>query len=45
MKNRAFMPNYNGVLTLLWLKDNREPGGDDALESPDPTEFGLGRQK
>jgi hypothetical protein len=39
------MPNYNGVLTLLWLKDNPEPIDDDALESLDPTEFGLGRQR
>ena len=39
------MPNYNGVLTLLWLKDNPEPVGDDALESLDPTEFGLGRKQ
>jgi hypothetical protein len=38
------MPSYNGVLTLLWLKDNREPIDDDALESLDPTEFGLGRK-
>ena len=39
------MPNYNGVLTLLWLKDNPEPIDDDALDSLDPTEFGLGRKR
>jgi hypothetical protein len=39
------MPSYNGVLTLLWLRDNREPIDDDGLESLDPTEFGLGRKK
>lgn len=38
------MPNYNGVLTLLWLKDNPEPIDDEGLESLDPTEFGLGRK-
>jgi hypothetical protein len=39
------MRNYNGVLTLLWLKDNPEPSSEDALESLDPTEFGLGRRR
>lgn len=39
------MPNYNGVLTLLWLKDNPEPIDDEALEPLDPTEFGLGRKR
>jgi hypothetical protein len=38
------MPNYNAVLTLLWLKDNPEPSDDEALEPLDPTEFGFGRK-
>jgi hypothetical protein len=39
------MPNYNAVLTLLWLKSKPEPTDGEALEPLDPTEFGLGRKK
>lgn len=38
------MPTYNGVLTILWLKDNPEPTDDEGLEPLDPTEFGFGRK-
>jgi Zn-dependent peptidase ImmA (M78 family) len=38
------MPNYNAVLTLLWLKDDPEPSDDEALEPLDPNEFGVGRR-
>jgi IrrE N-terminal-like domain len=38
------MPNYNAVLTLLWLKENPESVDDEGLEPLDPTEFGFGRK-
>ena len=45
LEHSRAMPNYNGVLTLLWLKDNPEPTDDEALEPLDPTEFELGRKR
>ncbi len=45
LEHSRAMRHYDGVLTLLWLKDNPEPTDDEALEPLDPTEFELGRKR
>jgi hypothetical protein len=43
------MPTYDGVLTLLWIRESIEHGRDedpeDALQPLDPSEFTVGRRR
>jgi hypothetical protein len=38
------MPHYDGVLTLLWMRESPEKTDDGGLEPLDPGEFGLERK-
>jgi len=46
MEESRFLPNYNAVLTLLWLNEvQSDPEDDERLRSLEPSEFTLRRSK
>ncbi len=48
LEQSVSMPFYDGVLTLLWIREAIEKRREDdheLLESLDPTDFGLSRKR
>lgn len=48
LEQSVAMPFYDGVLTLLWIRDAieaRHDDNDELLEPLDPNDFGLGRKR